>query len=282
VADDIRALSAILARDPSSLVYAELAEALRRSGQREEALRVVEFGLGRHPQHVDGHDCVARIRADQGDYARARAAWERALEIAPEHLGALKGIGFLFYRQGETKRAAEVLEHALAVDPLDEGARRALEGIRGRAPVTAPEVPPAAEAPAPEAAAAADPAAAPGRPSAFVGLEGATADILLLDARGLVVAGGLKDERGADVSELAAAALAGVSGEASRTAGYLALGEWGTIVAEAETANVVLAPMGEGALLMVRRDRSIPVGLALRFAERARGAAHTWLEGQGA
>ena len=73
-----------------------------------------------------------------------------------------------------------------------------------------------------------------------------------------------------------------VSGEAARTAGYLALGAWGTIVAEAETANVVLAPMGEGALLMVRRDRSIPVGLALRFAERARGAAHQWLERQGA
>ncbi|MBI1723405.1 MAG: hypothetical protein HYR48_05810, partial [Gemmatimonadetes bacterium] len=97
-----------------------------------------------------------------------------------------------------------------------------------------------------------------------------------------VVAGGLKDRYGADVSELAAAALAGVSGEASRTVGYLGLGAWGSIVAEADTANLVLAPVGEGALLMARRDRSIPVGLALRFAERARGAAHRWLEGQGA
>jgi hypothetical protein len=37
-----------------------------------------------------------------------------------------------------------------------------------------------------------------------------------------------------------------------------------------------------GALLLVRRDRSIAVGLALRFAERARGIALAWLKGQGA
>lgn len=279
MADDIRTLSAVLARDPSSLVYAELAEALRRRGQRDEALRVAEFGVGRHPQHADGHDCLARIYADLGDFARARAAWERTLEIAPEHTGALKGIGFLFYRQGDTKRATDVLEHALAVNPADEAARRALETIRGGAP---PPVMAGEATPFPDAPSAEPLPAEHERPPVFGGLEGATADILLLDARGLVVAGGLKDQRGTDVSELAAAALAGVSGEASRTAGYLALRAWGTIVAEAETANLVLAPMGEGALLMVRRDRSIPVGLALRFAERARGAAHRWLEGQGA
>jgi predicted regulator of Ras-like GTPase activity (Roadblock/LC7/MglB family) len=126
-------------------------------------------------------------------------------------------------------------------------------------------------------------AAAPGpRPAVFEGFDGAAADILLLDERGLVLAGGISGAGGADASELAAAALAGVSGEAARTAEYLALEAWHTIVAEADTANLVVAPVGEGALLLVRRDRSIPVGLALRFAERARGAALLWLAGQGA
>ena len=84
------------------------------------------------------------------------------------------------------------------------------------------------------------------------------------------------------VSEVAAAGLAGVSGEATRTSQHLALGAWRTIVAEAESANLVVAPVGPGALLLVRRDRSMPVGLALRFAERALGTASAWLEGQGA
>jgi predicted regulator of Ras-like GTPase activity (Roadblock/LC7/MglB family) len=103
----------------------------------------------------------------------------------------------------------------------------------------------------------------------------------MLDERGLVVAGGLVASNGADVAEVAAAGLAGVSGEATRTGEYLSLGAWRTIVAEAETANLVVAPVGEGALLLVRRDRSMPVGLALRFAERARGTASAWLQGQG-
>ncbi len=318
MAEEIRALSAALARDPSSLVYVQLAEALRRRGNLAEAVQVALHGLGRHPDHADGYDCLARIHSDRDDLDDARAAWERALAIHPEHLGALKGIGFLYFRQGERRRAAEALEHALAVDPADDATRRALAMVRGagpEAPAPAPEPeaedvrlapedvpqlratasamraqasasspppPPAAPAERAEADAGVEvghvPAAPPAsRPPVFFGLEGATADLLLLDGRGLVMAGGLKAADGSDASELAAAALAGVSGEAGRTAGYLGLGEWNVIVAEAEFANVVLAPVGEGALLMARRDKSTPVGLALRIAERARIAAAKWL-----
>lgn len=319
MADDIRALSAILAKDPSSLSYVELAEALRRAGRREEALKVVMHGLGRHPQHADGYDCLGRIHADLGQSAEARWAWEKTLQIVPEHSGALRGVAFLYFKDGDAKRAGDALEHALAVDPNDEAARKALDTVRGTrsagrgeegareepAPPASPEKtratgfttlrdesPHGAGAAADDSAAARhsagsrapslEPRAPEPRATVFDGLEGAMADILLLDARGLVLAGGLMGAGGQDVSELAAAALAGVSGEAARTAGYLDFGAWGTIVAEAETANLVLAEVSEGALLLVRRDRAVPVGLALRFAERARGAAATWLSGQGA
>jgi predicted regulator of Ras-like GTPase activity (Roadblock/LC7/MglB family) len=343
VADDIRTLSAVLARDPSSLQYVDLAESLRKRGNLAEALQVATHGLGRHPEHADGYDSLARIHSDKGDLAEARAAWERALAIVPEHPGALKGIGFLFFRQGDTNRALETLEHALAASPGDEPLRRALAVLKGEptrpAPnpeqhamasrATVPSVPSlrtqtdvpqlrataasiraqleadkivaasgAPSAPPPPAPTAgratvaremaganaapagATPPPAPARPPVFAGLEGATADMLLLDAQGLVMAGGLRAGDGHDVSELAAAALAGVSGEASRTSGYLKLGSWSVIVAEAESGNVVLAPVGEGALLMLRREKSTPVGLALRIAERARKAAAQWLEAQ--
>jgi tetratricopeptide (TPR) repeat protein len=272
--DDIRPLTAALARDPRSLVYAKLAEALRRRGQHEEALQVALQGLRRHPMHADGHDCLARIYADLGDLERARLAWSKALEIAPDHLGALRGVAFLLFRQGDVKAAESALQKLLARVPGDEGARRALAVVRGgRGPSAAAET---------TAPAQSEPPAAARRPAVFHGFDGATADILLLDQRGLVLAGGLTDGEGKDVSELAAAALAGVSGEAARTAAYLGLQTWNAIVAEAETANLVVAPVGDGALLLVRRDRSVAVGLALRFAERARGIALEWLQGQGA
>lgn len=301
MADDIRALSAALAKDPGSLAYVDLAEALRRKGQLNDAVQVATSGLARHPQHADGYDCLARVHADRGDLPQAGAAWERALAIAPEHPGALKGIGFMYWRQGEAKRAADALEHALRVMPGDEGIARALTAVRvqafgpdAAAATSAPSppspVPPPSPPPPPTAAPpprATRPVERPieppvERPAVFAGFEGATADILLLDGRGLVLAGGLRASDGMDVSELAAAALAGVSGEAGRTADYVRLERWTAIVAEAEHANLVLAPVGDGALLMVRRDRSTPVGLALRVAERARGAAQRWLEGQGA
>jgi len=281
VADDVRSLTAALARDPASLAYADLAEALRRRGQRHEALQVTLQGLVRHPMHADGHDCLARIYADLGDLERARLAWSKALEIAPDHLGSLRGVAFLLFRQGDLAAAEAALRKLLARAPGDEGARRALEVVRaGGAPAAA--------------APAGAPAAGPGRrvteprllsarrPEVFHGFDGATNDILLLDQRGLVLAGGLTDAEGHDASELAAAALAGVSGEAVRTAEYLGLDAWSAIVAEAEQANLVVAPVGDGALLLVRRDRSMAVGLALRFAERARGIALAWLQGQGA
>ncbi|HWO88015.1 MAG TPA: tetratricopeptide repeat protein [Gemmatimonadales bacterium] len=268
----MRALTAALAREPSSLVYVELAEALRRRGQLAEALQVVQHGLARHPDHADGYDAMGRVAADQGDLVLAREAWERALAIEPEHAGALKGIGFVFWRQGDLKRAVDALEHALAVNPDDQAVRKALHTVKGMEWTEGTE----------QAEAAPSVPTVPTVPTVFAGLEGSTADILLLDSRGLVLAGGLKASDGSDAAELAAAALAGVSGEASRTASYLKLGAWTTILAEADNANVVLLPAADGALLMVRRDRSTPVGLALRIAERARETAQRWLEGLGA
>jgi predicted regulator of Ras-like GTPase activity (Roadblock/LC7/MglB family) len=301
VSEDIRALSAVLAADPASLVYVELAEALRRRNDFEHALRVANGGLARHPEHADGFDCLGRIHAGRDDLPRAREAWGRALAVAPDHLGALKGMGFALYRAGDARGALAVLERALAGHPADDGARRALDTVRRALGMESAALPAdrpveqgarvAVETPGPVLPSpAVVPATAPGAPSVaaaelppvFRGLEGATADILLFDDRGLVVAGGLSGADGADVSALAAAGLAGVSGEAGRTAQYLALGAWTAIVAEADRANLVLAPVGPGALLLVRRDRGVPVGLALRVAERAQATASAWLARQGA
>jgi len=313
VSEDIRALSAVLAADPASLVYVDLAEALRRRGDLDQALRVANGGLARHPEHADGFDCLGRIHAGRDDLPRAREAWGRALAVAPDHLGALRGMGFALYRAGDARGALAVLERALAGHPADDGARRALGTVRRAlgmesavrpadrpveqgarvavetavpappspavVPATAPGAPSVAAAGAAASAAA---GAAAELPPVFRGFEGATADILLFDDRGLVVAGGLGGADGVDVSALAAAGLAGVSSEAGRTAQYLALGAWTAIVAEADRANLVLAPVGPGALLLVRRDRGVPVGLALRMAERAQATASAWLARQDA
>jgi len=129
MADEIRRLSDDLARDPSSLVFMRLADALRRAGQLDVALRVALRGLDRHPYLADAHDVLARIHADRGDLERASDEWEMALRLDPSHAQANLGLGFVDFRRGNLEGAERRLS---AVGPADEtpGVAAALAHVR--------------------------------------------------------------------------------------------------------------------------------------------------------
>ena len=99
--EDIRTLSAQYAADPSSLVFLRLGEALRQRAQLDAALTVSLGGLSRYPHLPDAHDLYARILTDRYDYASAFDEWDTVLRLAPNHLGAHKGLGFLCFRAGD-------------------------------------------------------------------------------------------------------------------------------------------------------------------------------------
>ncbi len=257
-------MTAELARDPSSLVFLELGEALRRVGQLEAATRVVVNGLEQHPELVEGRDLYARVLVDAGEYGRAAQVWSTVLELDPRHLGAQKGLGFLSFRAGDLDSALEHLELALATDPSDESVIRALRTVRD-----------AAEELQAEAV-----AGGPGEEPVSAGLEGMEQGLLLVDDRGRVLGGRLQDRQGNDVSEAVAAYLAGAAQEADRTARMLDLGQWRWIVAEGPEGNVyVTAPTSE-TLLLILRDHSVPSGRLAMLAERAGTVARAWLEEQ--
>src|SRR5207244_2689630 len=111
----------------------------------------------------------------------------------------------------------------------------------------------------------------------FACLEGAEEGLLLLDASGRVLGGALKNSQGQDVTDAVAAYLAGVSQEAARTTKLLGLGKWTGVAAEGRLGHVHLtAPTGD-ALLLVVRDRAVPMGRLAIIAQRAAGAARRWL-----
>jgi tetratricopeptide (TPR) repeat protein len=269
MADDITALSAELAHDPSSLVFIELGEALRVRGQLDAATSVAATGLEHHPNLADAHDLYARILADAGDVERAADEWGIALSLEPQHAGAHKGLGFVNFRRGDMDGALEHLELALAADPSDHSVVQALHTVRATASHS-PTAPAAETLPAPPS----------GPPAVFAGLEGADSAMLLVDGQGRVMAGGLKTSDGADVADAVAAYLAGVSQEAERTSRLLELGEWRWIMAEAEEGNLQLSAPAPNTLLLLVRDRSVPAGRLARQAARATEVARRWLEGQ--
>ena len=303
MADEISRLSDELARDPASLVFLPLAEALRRKGQSDLALRIAVRGLERHPHNPDAHDLLARIAVDRGELQRAFDEWDMVLRFAPGHIGARKGMGFVCFQQGRTEDAERYLSEAASADPDDQSIAVALANIRSaRANGIAPAAPGGAATPVPApgaasrpqpasgkgpvspavAPAAAMPAPAGTRPSPrmlFADLIGeAEQTVLLLDADGFVLAGLYVDADGSDVAEEIGAQLSGVSEEARRAMRHLGLGDWQSITFETEAAVIAMAPAPRDALLLVAASREQPLGLVARLREQALRRAAAWME----
>jgi predicted regulator of Ras-like GTPase activity (Roadblock/LC7/MglB family) len=324
MADEIRRLSDDLARDPSSLVFMPLADALRRTGQLDVALRVAMRGLDRHPYVADAHDVLARIHADRGDLERAADEWEMALRLDPGHGPARLGLGFIDFRRGNLESAERRLAAANAGEPdasiaaalahvrtaltarqgeaMSNGASNgasdgaALEAIAATVTLDAPPAPAPENVEASEELDYSPPSTAPMTfaPSAPVlelpapdvsrtrhlfspVLDGADQTALLVDTDGLVLAGSYSDASGGDVSELVAAELAGVSGEAERAMRHLGLGRWTSLLVEADNAVVAMTPAPLGSLLVVATSRETPVGLVRLLLDRALTRARDWL-----
>ena len=298
MADEIRRLSDELARDPSSLAFLPLADALRRAGQLDVALRVALRGLDRHPYVADAHDVLARIHADRGDLERAADEWEMALRLDPSHGSARLGLGFVDFRRGDLESAERRLAGATTAD--DPSVAAALAHVRsalgaraaGGSVVAAPDMvtpapaivfaePNVAAMPVPSAPAAVvelpqpDPAKA--RHLFATALDAADQSALLVDADGLVLAGSYTDAEGADVADVVAAERAGVSGEAERAMRHLGLGAWTSILVEADCSVVAMTPAPLGSLLVVAASRDTPVGLVRLLLDRALTRARDWL-----
>jgi tetratricopeptide (TPR) repeat protein len=289
VSDDIRRWSEELAGDPSSKVFVPLGEALRVRGQIDVARRVAVRGLERHPYDADAHDLLARIYIDQGDTEKAIDEWEVALRCAPGHVGALRGMGFICYRQGRLVDAEQYLSQAAAADADDEriasGLARVRAELRGEVPAEPAEEP---ETILPHSN---------GNGNGATGLAPMSVDqvsdprylftdlvssgdqaALFLDREGLVLAGTYVVAGGVDVSQEIGAALTGISDEARRAMRHLGLGEWSTIVFESEAARVAMAPAPEDGIVLVAAAPTMPHGLVRRALDRVAARAREWVE----
>ena len=101
--------------------------------------------------------------------------------------------------------------------------------------------------------------------------------VLLLDRRGLVLAGWLRSGGHGKAEELGAV-LGGAIDEALRTVTHLSLGSWRGLLLECETAVLHVAPVGTEALVVVAAQRGAPAGWILRSAAHAASLAERFVE----
>ena len=99
--------------------FGPLAEALRKRGALEEALRVVQDGLARAPDHLPGHLVLSRIRMDQQDWPGAEAALRAALDLDPSHPAVLEALADLADATG--RKAEGIAWRAALTDPPQMG-----------------------------------------------------------------------------------------------------------------------------------------------------------------
>jgi tetratricopeptide (TPR) repeat protein len=140
--DDPATLSAIrryeerLAKDPTSLAFAPLADAYRKTGRTRDAIRLCREGLERFPQYVTARLILAKALLDEGDADGALGEVQAILDARPHEAQAHRLAGDLYRRAGALGDAVRHLEQAVRLDPGDRESRALLDvlGARGAVP----------------------------------------------------------------------------------------------------------------------------------------------------
>jgi tetratricopeptide (TPR) repeat protein len=198
----VRQWSEEVAADPASLSFLPLAAAYREQGRRDAALKLCIRGLEKHPDNVEAHYLLGLLYREGGDTLKAFDEWDIALALDPEHAGSRREIGLVAYARGDHAVAVRHLERALETDAFDQEVRTALEDAwsqsRAGGGRSSPSRPALVAAPPSAPVAAPTPAAPIPTPSASADthFDAATSDFAALSAERGIVGAVLLDDQG--------------------------------------------------------------------------------------
>lgn len=108
-----------LQQDPTSRVFAPLAESYRRLGRVDEAIEICQRGLEHHPDFHGGRVALAKCFLDKTRYQDAQTELEKVVQLAPENLLAQKLLGEALTAQGLDSQALHAFKMALLLAPFD-------------------------------------------------------------------------------------------------------------------------------------------------------------------
>jgi DNA-binding response OmpR family regulator len=109
---------------PSADPLVQRGKELLLAGRGPEALPILEAAVSADPYSGEAHYQLARALRATGAHYRAMSAFERAVELRPAHLSALRALAALYEEKGFRRKATETLERALgaATDDPTRGA----------------------------------------------------------------------------------------------------------------------------------------------------------------
>jgi predicted Zn-dependent protease len=139
-ASAIRRYEERLARDPSSPVWAPLAEAYRKAGRAREAIALCRDGLRRFPDDSAARLVLAKALIDEEQLEAAAAELDALIASSPDDAEARRLAGELRLRAGRGAEARRHLDAAVDLDPENRDAQYLLEVVAadGRMPEGSP------------------------------------------------------------------------------------------------------------------------------------------------
>ncbi len=121
----------ILAADPSSLVFVELAKALIEANQLPRAVEVSSEGVGHHPDSILGHVLWGKALLLSGAPAEAMEQFEKSAAIEPENPYAYNLVAEILIQKRLFRSALPILRKAVALQPSDAKVRQWLDQAMG-------------------------------------------------------------------------------------------------------------------------------------------------------
>jgi len=126
---EIERLTEMYQDDPTSRVFAPLADAYRKSKLYDEAIDILKKGLEIHPDYVSAHLVLARCYYDKDMLQLAKNSLEKVLELDQQNIIALRLLGDILYRLGDEKSALARYKQVIEIDPTNLEVQALVEKI---------------------------------------------------------------------------------------------------------------------------------------------------------
>ncbi len=105
--------------DREMLSYRYMTEALiaRREGNFDKVVKLARKAIAENKSHPFPFNILGRVYVQQGEYAKARDSFHKAVELAPEYAAAHVNLGAVEYALGQYAAAAESFSRAVTLAP---------------------------------------------------------------------------------------------------------------------------------------------------------------------
>ncbi|MCU0606865.1 MAG: tetratricopeptide repeat protein [Candidatus Edwardsbacteria bacterium] len=149
---EIDQLTQKLVADPKSRVFAQLADAYRKSGMLDEAIETAKRGLEVHPGYAIAHNILGRCYLEKKMLALAVEEFQLTVRSDPQNLIGYKMLATAYERQGAIDEALRHYRMVLDLEPGEIEVAEKIEALRAQGAAVPPTAEPAPPAPEPEPA----------------------------------------------------------------------------------------------------------------------------------